>query len=136
MLKKYVKTRPNIALLVLRLGLGAIFVMNGFAKYNMGIDNVADKFAEWGIPAALTFAWIVMLVEIIGGAALIFGVASRYAALLLSVVMVVAILAVKIESGLVAPEGGGFQLDLALLVGLISVLLQGPGKYSIEGERG
>jgi putative oxidoreductase len=53
---------------------------------------------------------------------------------LLTIDLVVAILLVKVNVGLIAPQGGGAgtELDLALIAGFLVVLLSGPGKPSLD----
>lgn len=134
-LAKTIKDRKDIALLITRVFVGVIFIAHGLGKFKMGIDTVTGFFQGLGLPAASALAWLVTLVELFGGAALLIGVLSRLAALLLSIIMVAAILLVKIKVGLIAPmaaPGVGLELDLALLAGLLAVLLQGPGQYSVD----
>lgn len=138
MLQNFVGNRRDLALLLLRIGLGIIFLAHGVGKLQGGIDGVAGFFGAVGIPAPILMAWIVTLVEVFGGALLIVGLATRLAALLLSIIMIVAILTVKVKVGLIAPmgSGAGAELDLALLVGLLSLLFQGPGAWSADRKLG
>jgi putative oxidoreductase len=73
--------------------------------------------------------YVVTFVELIGGVLLIVGLLSRLAALLLTIDLVV-----KVNVGLIAPQGGGAgtELDLALIAGFLVVLLSGPGKPSLD----
>ena len=79
-------------------------------------------------------AYVVMFVELVGGALLIVGLLSRLSALLLTIDLVVAILLVKLNVGLIAPQGsgGGAELDLALIAGFLVILLAGPGRFSLD----
>ncbi|GIW66314.1 MAG: hypothetical protein KatS3mg095_0212 [Candidatus Parcubacteria bacterium] len=134
-LAKTIKEQKDIALLLVRVAVGLIFIVHGYQKLQMGFGAVTGFLGNIGVPLSQFFGYVLPLVEFIGGLFLIFGFLSRLSALLLSIVMVVAILLVKLKIGLVAPMGQpgvGAELDLALLVGLLSVLLQGPGKYSID----
>jgi len=78
--------------------------------------------------------YVVTFVELLGGILLIVGLFSRLTALLLTIDLVVAILLVKLNVGLIAPQGSGSgaELDLALIAGLLVVLLAGPGKLSVD----
>ena len=62
------------------------------------------------------------------------GLLSRLAALALTIDLVVAIFLVKINVGLIAPQGGGAgaELDLALIAGFLAILLAGPGRLSLD----
>lgn len=133
--KLKLKEQKDIALLIIRIFIGIIFVAHGISKFQIGINTVSGLFASVGIPASEFFAWLIAFVEIFGGLALIFGLLSRFFALILSIIMIVAIVKVKFDIGLIAPmaqPGVGMELDLALLAGLLSIFLQGGGKYSFE----
>lgn len=71
--------------------------------------------------------WVVVLVELIGGIALILGLLARVAAVLLTIDLAVAILLVKSRVGLIAPQGAGAgaELDLTLMGGFIAVCSPG-----------
>lgn len=119
---------------VLRVVLGGLFVWHGLDKFDAGIDMVEGAFAGWGVPAASIAAPAVSVLEVVGGIALIAGVATRLVALALAAVMVGAIAYVKADLGVIstAPMPGA-ELDLALLAGLVVLAVQGPGSLSVDG---
>lgn len=119
------------AAIPLRLGVGIIFAAHGWQKFSNGLDGVARFFGGVGIPLPEVSAFIVAFVELVGG------FFTRYWAILLSIVMIVAIFRVKLPGGLLGMEVGmqklpGYELDLALLVGCLALLLTGPGPLSLE----
>jgi len=134
MIDRVIGNKQNLALLITRVVVGLVFVAHGIQKFQGGISGVAGFFDGLGIPAPQFFAWVVALIETFGGAALILGIFTRIGALFLSGVMVVAIITVKTKLGLIAPfaQGAGMELDLALLAGLLSLVLQGSGIFSLE----
>jgi uncharacterized membrane protein YphA (DoxX/SURF4 family) len=71
---------------------------------------------------------LVAFVEAVGGLALILGLGTRIAAILLAIIMIVAIFAVKLTQRLL----GGFEFDLALLAGLVALILMGSGAAALE----
>ena len=73
---------------------------------------------------------MVAAVEFFGGVALILGLGTRTAAILLSAVMIVAMATVTLKAGF----AGGYDLNLALLGGLLALLLAGPGKIACGGD--
>ena len=83
--------RPEAGIAVLRVILGVIFAYHGFGKLFGGIEGTAGMFGSLGIPMPLASAWLVGLVEFVGGLALIAGVGARFAAALLIPTMLVAI---------------------------------------------
>lgn len=123
----------NWATIPLRIAVGIIFAAHGWQKFSGGLDGVAQFFGNVGIPLPEVFAFIVAFVELVGGIGLILGFFTRYWALLLSIVMIVAIFTVKLPGGLLGAQGRpGYELDLALLVGCLALLLLGPGPISLE----
>jgi len=86
--KKCSWCNADSALLVLRVGVGAIFIYAGWGK----VSDLAGTVVFFGTLGFAPFwAYLVSFVELIGGIAVLLGVYTRIAAALLSVVMVVAI---------------------------------------------
>lgn len=126
---KLVGNRPNAAVLVLRLVVGLVFLVHGIQKLG-GMDQTIGFFQAIGIPAAVFFAWVVALVETLGGIALILGIGTHIASVLLAIVMLVAIFSVKLGKGF----SGGYEFDLVLLASLIGFILNGAGKISLDAK--
>jgi uncharacterized membrane protein YphA (DoxX/SURF4 family) len=127
-LNKYAGYAP----LVLRVAVGIIFLAHGLQKFGvfgeMNLTGVAGFFGSQGIPLPGLMAPLVALIEALGGLALILGFGTRIAAILLAIIMIVAIFAVNLTQGLL----GGFELDLALLAGLVALILMGSGELALE----
>lgn len=65
------------------------------------------------------------------------GIGTRIAAMLLSIVMIGAIIYVKLDLGIISSEPTpGAELDLALLAGLVSLIVLGPGPISLDDRLG
>jgi putative oxidoreductase len=130
------RLRP-VALLILRVSLGAIFLLHGLDKFDVGIEMIEGMFTQWGVPAPGVTAPLVAVLEIVGGLALILGAGTRVAAAVLSLVLLGAIFYVKADLGVISTEPmPGAEVDLALLGGLIAVLVIGPGSLSVDGALG
>lgn len=119
---------------IARLIVGTVMLAHGWQKLTemspAGFGQ--DMLGALGVPAPVAMGWVVTLIELGGGAALIIGVLTRIAALLNVGVLVGAIVLVKAEVGLIADGMAGAELDLALIAGLLVVSLLGPGKPSID----
>lgn len=123
--------------LVLRLVLGGLFIWHGIDKFDAGISMVEEMFTMWGVPAPGLAALAVAVIEIIGGIALVLGIGTRIAAALLSVVMIGALVYVKADLGIISSGPmPGAELDLALLAGLITLIVLGPGPISLDDRLG
>ncbi|MFP4512171.1 MAG: DoxX family protein [Acidimicrobiales bacterium] len=120
-----------LAPLVLRVVIGALFIWHGIDKFDAGISMIEDMFTMWGVPAPALTAPLVAVIEIVAGLALVLGVGTRIAAVLLGAVMVGSLLYVKLDLGLIA-DGPmpGAELDLSLLAGLVALVVLGPGRLS------
>jgi putative oxidoreductase len=130
----------SLAPLVIRVTVGVIFLLHGLSKFGLfgggGIEGVVGMFGGMGMPLPGVTAPLVAVVEAVGGLALILGIGTRIAALLLSVVMLVAIVAVKLPMAPnpIAAAGPmpGYELDLALLAGLVALIILGAGTASLD----
>jgi len=120
----------DLAPLLLRIGVGLIFIVAGWGKLT-GIEGTQDFFGNIGIPMAGLMAWVVALVEFVGGLMVLFGAWARIPNLLLAVIMVVALLTTKMGEGF-----GAARLDLMLLFATLALAILGSGKYSVDGMTG
>ena len=120
----------GFAPLVVRVIVGIIMATHGWQKLTqVGPANFGQGLAGLGVPLPGFMGYVVTFAEFIGGILLIVGLLSRLAAIELTIDLVVAILLVKLNVGLIAPQGSGAgaQLDLALIAGFLVVLLSGSG---------
>jgi len=126
------------ATLILRVGLGIVMVAHGWQKYQGGATGVAGFLGNLGIPAAGLMAWVVIIVELIGGVCVILGLATRLWALLFGIIMVVAMLTAKGQAPLIGAMGSGCgkELDVALLVGSLALAGLGGGGLSLDKKLG
>lgn len=130
------RARPA-APLVLRVIVGGLFLWHGINKFDTGISMIEDMFTTWGVPAPGFTAPLTAVVEIVAGVMLIVGLATRLAAMALSVVLIGALIYVKQDLGIISSDPmPGAELDLALLAGLIAVIVLGPGRLSLDHQLG
>jgi putative oxidoreductase len=116
----------DLALLLLRIGVGIIFIYAGWGKLT-GIEGTQEFFGNIGIPMAGIMAWVVAIVEFFGGIMVLFGAYAKIPYLLLAFIMVVALLTTKL--------GGEFpaaRLDMMLLLTNIALFLMGSGRFSVD----
>jgi len=120
---------------VLRLTLGVVFLAHGGQKlFVFGFDNVAAFMGKIGVPAPMLAAIVVSLVEFLGGAALVVGAFTRWAAVPLAITMLVAILPVHLKDGFFLPAG--YEFALTLFSANVALILLGSGEASVDGFRG
>ncbi|MEK7600354.1 MAG: DoxX family protein [Patescibacteria group bacterium] len=108
-----------------RVVLGAIFIAHGWQKLN-NMDAIVGFFGTLGMPAFM--AYVVALVEFLGGIAVLIGAWTLWAGRLLALVMVGAIVLVKFKMGFM----GGYELELGLLALALCVSAFGPGPMAFS----
>ena len=122
----------DAALAIIRVIVGIVFVAHGWQKLN-GLDGTTGFFTSLGIPAAGVMAVIVTFVELVGGLALIAGLATRLFAPLLAITMLVALLTFHLQNGFYA-SNGGYEFVLVLLAASVGFALAGAGRLSVDNQ--
>ncbi len=116
---------------VLRFVLGVTFLVHGIVKFQGGIENIAGWFASIGLPGGL--AYVVALLEVVGGIALMVGLGVKIVSALLALVMIGAIFKVKIAIGFLGNgQMAGYELDLALLAIAVYLALNGSRMMGLD----
>ena len=119
----------NLALLVLRVWLGVALLFNhGWAKF-ANFKETAQHFPDLlGIGSTGNLA-LAVFAEVVCSALLILGLVNRFAALVLTINMTVAFTMVH-KMALSGSHSG--ELAFLYLAGFVTLLLAGPGRYSID----
>lgn len=121
------------ALLLLRLVLGVVFIYHGYGKLfgpMPGIEGFTGMLTQMSVPLPMFFAYVVGLVEFLGGIAMILGLFTKYAGYLLAFVMAVAIVWYK---KFAYPS---IELELSLFSMALAVATLGPGVMTVLGAKG
>jgi putative oxidoreductase len=126
----------DIALLVLRVGVGVIFVAHGLQKLlgwwgGPGWEGWKGFVANLGIRPARVWAGISLTAELGGGLALIAGFLVPLAAAGLVAQSLVLTWAVHRPRGFWT-SAGGVEFPLAFLAGAFAVQVLGPGSWSLD----
>jgi putative oxidoreductase len=122
------KLRP-LALLLLRLAIGVIFVSHGYPKLFGHTREGMQSFARLGLPPY--FAYISGVIELFGGFLLIVGLFTRIAGLLLACEMAVGLWSAhQIISIPLAVRN--YELPLMLAVGAFALASLGAGLISFD----
>lgn len=106
--------KNEVGALILRVVLGITFFIHGFVKFQGGIENQVGWFSSIGLPGFL--AYVVAIIELVGGFALFIGLGTKVISALLAILMIGATLKVKLSLGFLGNgQMAGYELDLALL---------------------
>ena len=126
----------DIAMLVLRVGIGLIFVAHGLQKAfgwwnGPGWEGFKGFVAYLGPKPAPAWASISLLAELGGGLALIVGLLVPLAAA--GLVAQTLVLGIKVHwpKGFWSPDGG-IEFPIAFGVGAFTLQLLGPGAWSLD----
>lgn len=127
----------NLAMLLLRVGVGLTFAAHGYGKIFQGgrIPGTAGWFDSMGMKPGKLHAWMAALTEISVGLLLALGFLTPLAAAGMVGVMVVAAWTVHRHNGfMIVREGWEYTFVLALVA--VSVATLGPMEWSVDGALG
>lgn len=124
--------------LLLRWTIGPMFLAHGSQKLfglfgGHGLMGTGQFFAQMGFQPGVFWAGLVGSSEFFGGLCLVLGLLTRWATLPLMVTMLVAIFKVHWSHGFFS-QNGGFEYPFVILGGLLSLLLLGGGKASLDSR--
>ncbi len=109
----------------IRVVIGTIFIVHGSGKFDPSFVGFLNQI---GIPSEMQF--LLALAEFVPGILLIIGVLTKISASILSMVMLGAIFHVKRAANFTGQ--GGYELDLLILAGVLSIIVAGPGRVSLS----
>src|SRR5207244_4102535 len=119
----------DLAGLVGRLALGAIFLAHGWPKVK-DIQKTMGSVKGTGWPGCAAFAALVSLLEFFGGIALILGLLTQIVAILFVLEMLATTVfsKVKLQKKFIL----GYELDLEYAAFALVLALLGPGAFSLD----
>lgn len=136
--------RGRWAALPLRLIVGYGFIAHGYAKLMNGPEHFAASLHALGVPAANVMAWATIVVELVGGFAVLVGAWLPVVSVPLGAILLVAAITVHLPYGFssiklravtaAGPQFGppGYEVDLLYLAGLATLVLGCPGPLTVD----
>ena len=128
---RYLDRLQPLALLVMRLALGAVIVDHGYHKVFGGLQHHAQFVASLGLPAWT--AYLSAFTEFIGGLLVLLGLFTRVAAFAICIDLSVAIARVHFHNGLMG--NGGYEFPLALATLAFALIFFGAGPIAFDHIR-
>jgi putative oxidoreductase len=128
----------------LRLIVGFGFMQHGYAKLARGPESFTAILHALGMPAPTLLAWTTIMVELLGGFAVLVGALIPIASIPMAVTLLVAIVTVHLPNGFssiklqsVDVAGAhfgqpGYETDLLYLAGLLAIVLGGAGRFTLD----
>ena len=128
----------------LRLIVGFGFMQHGFAKLTRGSDAFAIILHALGVPAPHFMAWVTILIELLGGLAILLGAFVSLVSLPMAALLLVAIFTVHLPYGFssiklmaVTAAGAqfgpvGYECNLLYLACLAALVIGGSGPLSVD----
>lgn len=136
---------PQWVAIPLRLIVGYGFMEHGFAKLARGADSFINILAAIGVPEPHLMAWATILIEIVGGLAVLLGAFIDWVSIPMAAVLLVAMFTVHLPYGFssiklmaVTAAGAqfgqpGYETDLLYLASLAALVIGRSGPWSIDG---
>jgi putative oxidoreductase len=129
----------------LRLIVGYGFLEHGYAKLTHGPERFAAILHGLGVPAPYLMAWLTIVVELLGGLAVLLGAFVSLASVPMAIMLLTAMFTAHFQYGfssikiLAVTSAGaqfgppGYEVDLLYLACLASLVLGGTGPFSVDG---
>ena len=125
--------RDDLGLLVLRLGLAAMMLAHGYQKFVLqgGFGGTTQAFTQLGVPSPQISAILIIVLELAGGVAMVFGLFTVVIGLAYAAAMAAAVWLVHLPHGFFVAQNG---YELAGLTGVVALVLviTGAGKISLD----
>jgi putative oxidoreductase len=119
--------------------MGWIFVESGWRKL-MGMDAFIASLSNRRVPYATVMGWIGASLEFLGGLAIILGFATRCAALVIIVFIIVATLIGHryweiADAAARRMQQSHFAKNITIIGGLVLLVVTAGGRFSVDGWR-
>jgi putative oxidoreductase len=125
---RYLDRLQPLALVAMRLALGAVMVTHGYHKIFGGLHHHVELVSSLGLPGWT--AYVSALAEFFGGLLVLVGFFTRCAAFAICIDLSVAIWKVNLHNGLTGNNGLEFPLGLATLA--FALIFFGAGPIAID----
>jgi putative oxidoreductase len=127
---------PDLALLILRIGLVLIFPISAYYKI-IGWPGIVGMLTSAGAPLPLFGGYVAIGAELLGAALVAFGLFARTGAVILILYVIgTTVIAHRFWEFEGAAQFGqlmSFLKNLCMIAGLGLIVVFGPGRYAVRG---
>ena len=128
----------------LRLIVGYGFMVHGYAKISKGPERFVDILLAIGVPAPELMAWATIIVELVGGLAILIGAFVPLVSVPMAAILLVATFTVHLPNGFssiklqaVTAAGAqfgqpGYETDLLYIACLAALVVGGSGPFAVD----
>lgn len=127
----FLKVVRDIGLLVARVVLGLVLIGHGWNRFTAGIGATADSMGQTGLPEPQLFAWGATILDVVGGALLIFGLLTPLVAAFVIAEQVMVILWLKWQHGLWL-KTDGIEYHVVLVALALILVVYGAGRTGVD----
>jgi putative oxidoreductase len=118
---------------ILRIALGVIFIMHAYlALFVYGIRGTIEFQRSLGLPVPEVGVWYVIVAHGLGGALILVGAFTRWAALANLPIMAGAFFLVHLKQGFFMGREGGYEYVLLVLAANLALVFLGPGALALR----
>ena len=145
MYRSTLSTLQRWAPIPLRLIVGYGFMAHGYAKILKGPERFVDIVHAIGVPAPEVIGWATIIVELVGGLAILIGAFVPLVSVPMTAILLVAAFTVHLPNGFssiklqaVTAAGAqfgqpGYETDLLYLACLAALVMGGSGPFAVDG---
>lgn len=126
---------PEVGYTLVRLVIGYILFMHGWAKVNAGFAAEVAYFVKVGFALPAVCAFIIIFLETVGAICVAIGLFTRLFAAALAIELGVMFVAIHGLKGFSASRGG-YEYVLLLGIVMFFIALHGGGRYSVDAKIG
>ncbi|HET7723222.1 MAG TPA: DoxX family protein [Propionibacteriaceae bacterium] len=121
----------DIGLLVARLTLGAVLVVHGWHRFTTGIAPTVAVLTDAALPEPQLFAWGATILEVVGGALLVFGLLTPIVAAFVVAEQVMVIVWLRWHNG-IWNINNGIEYPVVLAVLAFVLVVFGSGRTGVD----
>jgi putative oxidoreductase len=135
MLDRFLYTDDRKTTILIRIVVGIVFLSKGLLKFIFPALRGAGCFESIGIPSPMILGYFVGTFEVLYELFILIGLFTRFAAFLLIVIMIVAIITTKFKilvEQVLWEMMHAARTDFSMFPGSIFLLIRGGGKWSLD----